>query len=152
MKQMIFDNVTLPPRVQVENLYPLFEQRETATSIPEEQEYEATLVNALMSNTTDNIRVTLAEDEILYLVINTKCAINISNIITDTRTFNLGSLNKLLKTTLSIMTYFVVLRQDRLASACIKEVIDGTGCHVMRFRDEFKPVTGDEIKLTGVKK
>lgn len=148
---MIFDNVTLPPRVQVEDLYSLYEKRERATSLGEQQQNENILVNKLMSNTTDNIRVTLDADEILFLVINGKCAINISNIITDTQTFNLGGLTKLLKTTLSMMTYFVVLSQDRLASACIKEVIDGTGCHVMRFREEFKPVTGDEIKLIGVK-
>lgn len=148
---MLFDKVTLPIAGTLKDLYPLVNQRATAPSADDCEAIERELVQELMSLTTDNIQVTLESHELLYVVIDANYAINISNILPDVKTFNLGSLIKLLKTTLSTYTYFVVMSHDRKDSVCIKEVHTETGCHAMHYRTALYPKTGDHIELRGSK-
>lgn len=146
---MLFERVAPVPEGILNNLYPLVTTIENTINIEQQAQNEKEFITALMSQTTDNIRVTLDPDEILYVVINVKHAINITNILTDTTTFNLGGLVKLLKTTQSTFTYFVIMTDDRKGSICIKEIIGGTGCHAMQHKREMSPVTGMRVNLKG---
>ena len=127
---MKFVNISSRPDGRIDSiLCDLPQANNEGKILPEDSEK---FLTSFMALATDNIQVELEDHEELFIVIDAKFALSITNAFPEQTTFNLGSYLKILSPTQSSFTYYVVMDKKRTDSVCIKELMSEDRCSVTR--------------------